>query len=80
MPARRCAIACESWPNSPMYATCPLCGESTKTFYTADPSVTPEEARSIVLHGLFDTYYEEHCRKLGIPVEGPIPSEVLVGS
>lgn len=80
MPARRCSLACESWPNNPLFNTCPTCGEGTSLFFGAEPSITLEEAKRARLYALFEEYYARRCGDLGIPSEGPLPAEFLVGS
>ena len=72
MPARRCDIGCESWPDEPIFGHCAVCGESTTRFSNIDPTVDRDEARSLKLHELFEKYYERRCLKLGIPVDGPL--------
>ena len=75
MPARRCDIGCESWPDDPIFTTCTYCGEQTRRVRNATPTVEFEEARSIKLHELFDLFYERRCEAKGIPSEGPMPAE-----
>lgn len=70
---RRCAIGCESWPDELIYQKCPECGEPTERISNLSP-IHPEEGRSILRHKAFERFYEDHCRKKGQPVEGPLPS------
>lgn len=71
---RRCDMGCESWPDEMIYQKCPLCGEATTRFANLQPK-DPEDARSVLRHQAFERFYEEHCRKRGIPVEGPLPTQ-----
>lgn len=68
---RRCDNGCESWPDHPLYETCPRCDEHTKRFSNLTP-LDHDEAQSIYLHIAFEAYYEERCATLGVPVEGPL--------
>lgn len=74
MPARRCSIGCESWPDKAIFNTCAVCGEPTHYVYNDEPSMTLEEAKLAKLHQLFEEFYERRCAQLGIPSEGPLPS------
>ena len=72
MPARRCDIGCESWPDEMIFATCTYCGEKTTRYEKMEPTVSREKARSVKLHELFDKFYERRCEQLGIPADGPL--------
>lgn len=73
MPARRCAMGCESWPDEPIFGTCSVCGEQTQRVRNINPTVSREYARSMKLHELFEKFYARRCARLGIPAEGPLP-------
>lgn len=73
MPARRCSIGCESWPDEDLFIRCTICGEATTRISNAQPTIDREAAVSAKLHELFDAFYERRCDKLGIPAEGPLP-------
>lgn len=75
MPARRCDIGCESWPDDPIFTTCTYCGEPTTRVRNINPKISFEEARSIKLHELFERFYERRCKRLGIEADGPLPKE-----
>lgn len=72
MPARRCEIGCESWPDDDIFITCSVCGERTRRVGNISPTIPFEEARSIKLRELFDEYYARRCERMGIPAEGPL--------
>lgn len=71
MPARRCAIGCESWPDKPLYAKCPVCGEETRRISNIN-SLSDDEAQSILLHTEFERYYQRYCEQKGQPSEGAL--------
>lgn len=77
MPARRCAIGCESWPVNDIFITCSYCGERTRLVGNIDPTISFDEAKSIKLHELFDLYYEKRCLKKGIPSDGPLADDPM---
>lgn len=77
-PGRRCGICCESWPDEPIYSKCPQCGEQTKRFNNLEP-MPSAEAKSILLHKQFETYYERRCARRGMPADGPLPEAIMCG-
>lgn len=68
---RRCDFGCESWPDHDDYATCPACGEETTRYSNLKP-LDADVARSLKLELDFESYYEEHCKQLGMPVEDQV--------
>lgn len=68
---RRCDLGCESWPPLELYAKCLHCGEPTKVYGNLQP-LDEDEAKSILLHKEFETYYERYCALNDQPVEGPL--------
>lgn len=74
MPARRCAIGCESWPDEAIFTTCVHCGEQTRRVNGAEPTIDREDARILKLHELFEQFYAKRCVELGIPSDGPLPA------
>jgi hypothetical protein len=72
MPARRCSIGCESWPDEPLFTTCIYCGERTGRVRNIEPTIDREEASRLILHALFDNFYKKRCLRMGIPPEGPL--------
>ena len=75
---RRCELGCESWPDTEAFKKCPECGEPTRRMSGLSP-LALEEAQSVLRHYQFERAYEEHCRKLGQPVEGPLPEAAVCG-
>lgn len=75
MPARRCSIGCESWPDEDLFATCSHCGGETQRINNISPTVDRAAAVSFKLHSLFDDWYERRCQELGIPSHGPLPDD-----
>lgn len=82
---RRCSIGCESWPDEGIYAKCPRCGETTTRYSGLEP-LSHAEAKEIRLAeqakdaidprvARFEAFYATRCRELGIPIDGPLPSE-----
>lgn len=69
---RRCSIGCESWPDEPIFAKCPICGETTRRYRGLKP-LSNAEAQSVLLNAEFETYYARYCAKRGQPAEGPLP-------
>jgi hypothetical protein len=78
MPARRCAIGCQSWPDEPIFSSCTHCHEPTRRVNNIEPDIEREEAKLLKLHDLFDRYYERRCATLGIPSEGPLVEDAEV--
>lgn len=72
---RRCELGCESWPDEPVFQKCPECGGPTKRWKNLDP-IDHDEAESIAKHKAFERFYEDHCRRLGIPVAGPLGDDL----
>lgn len=75
---RRCSLGCETWPDEMVYRKCYICGEETRR--VRGESVEPlskSEAMKIALYHEFEAYYERRCRRLGIPVEGPLPEPTM---
>lgn len=72
MPARRCSIGCESWPDNPIFTLCLHCREATDRVADIEPTIEFEEARSLVLHDLFERFYVRHCAQQGIAGDGPL--------
>lgn len=68
---RRCDLGCESWPDSDEYDYCAHCGEPTTRYRGLYP-LDEDEARSEVAHAKFEAYYEKHCERKGISVDGPL--------
>lgn len=68
---RRCDLGCESWPDEMLYLKCPICGEETTRFSNLRP-LPEDEAKSILLHKQFETYYERYCTIAGQSVDGPL--------
>jgi hypothetical protein len=66
---RRCEAGCESWPDDPRYATCPLCAEPTTRYRNLQPLSQSEAA-----HRAFEAFYEERCAARGVSVDGPLPA------
>lgn len=75
MPARRCSIGCESWPDDAIFTTCVHCGEQTRRVNNIEPTIDREEAKSLKLHELFEKFYERRCHVVGIPSDGPLPDD-----
>ena len=73
---RRCDLGCESWPDEPIYSTCPACGEATKQYTNLTP-LDPEDAQRFLLLAQFEEFYARRCALRGISVDGPIPEEAL---
>lgn len=73
---RRCDLGCESWPDEPIYKKCPTCGEPTKRFSNLTV-LSPEEARSKLLHTEFETFYERRCAARGVATDGRLPQHYL---
>lgn len=71
---RRCDIGCETWPDQPIFAKCPECGEKTGRFRNLEP-MDVDEAHSIVRHKAFEHYYERRCAQRGVTVDGPLPDD-----
>lgn len=71
---RRCALGCMTWPDILLFQRCYICGEETRRVRgdSVDP-ISDEEAMKIASYHEFEKFYERRCRRLGIPVEGPIP-------
>lgn len=65
-------MGCEEWPDQMLYNKCPACGEQTSRFSNGDP-IDEDVAKRLLLDTQFEAYYERHCAKRGIPVDGPIP-------
>lgn len=74
---RRCALGCESWPDEPIYSTCPACGEPTTRATNLTP-LEPEAAQHFLLQAQFEEYYARRCALRGIPTDGPIPEETVL--
>lgn len=70
---RRCTLGCETWPDALLFRKCYVCGEDTRRVRgeTVEP-LSDEEAMKIVLYHEFEKFYERRCRRLGVPVEGPL--------
>lgn len=75
MPARRCSIGCQNWPDEQIFRHCAICGEVTQRVGNAEPDLEREEAKSLLLEYLFEKYYAMWCQQRGQPVEGPLPEE-----
>jgi hypothetical protein len=73
VPARRCDIGCESWPDKAIFSTCLDCGEPTERVGNIEPTISDEDAEVRLLYVQFDRYYERWCAAKGQPVEGPLP-------
>lgn len=73
---RRCAIGCESWPDSDEYKVCPSCLEPTKRYRNLTP-LTEDEGKFKKLHIEFEEYYERRCLDRGISANGPIADEFV---
>lgn len=58
---RRCAMGCETWPNTDDYLTCPKCGEPTRVGRDAVP-LEPDVARGLLRQAQFERWLEEHGR------------------
>lgn len=60
MPALRCSDCGINWPSKPAanYNPCPLCGEKTDSFQSAEP-IPDEEASSLRSHALFREWLEK---------------------
>lgn len=59
----RCSICGECWPPEAAWQKCPQCGEATSPFQEAAPTKTPEEAKSINSHRLFEEYLEKEGKR-----------------
>ena len=68
---RRCSAGCASWPDLVLYATCPLCGEST-TRFSGLSVLDTDEALKMKRHAEFEHYYERYCSDRNQPVDGPL--------
>ncbi len=55
MAARRCIAGCETWPNTPIYHSCPVCLQPTRYVHDAIP-IGHSEAR----HAAFEAHYRRH--------------------
>lgn len=75
MPARRCDIGCQSWPDEPIFTHCVHCGELTTRVRNIEPDIDRDEARSLKLHELFDKFYALVCAQRGIPADGPLEAD-----
>lgn len=63
MPARRCAIGCESWPDEDEYKTCFVCGEPTRRLGNVNPTMTAEDAVARLREAQFQAYLEASGRE-----------------
>jgi hypothetical protein len=55
-----------------IFGTCLECGGPTERVKNAEPDYEFNEARNLLLHSLFEQYYERHCADRGVPVDGPL--------
>lgn len=69
---RRCSIGCQTWPNDPEYAECPVCGEPTRIYRGVHP-ISQEEAQKALRRAEFEDFYENEWT----PDETPITDEEL---
>ena len=73
-PARRCSMGCETFPDDVAFRHCPICGELTDRISNGIP-IEQEEAERLVLHALFEEFYEKWCLERGQPFDGPLPEK-----
>lgn len=62
MPARRCSIGCESWPDHEDFKVCIVCGEPTRRVGNIKPTVDDEEAKRLLSEARFEAWCVENDR------------------
>jgi hypothetical protein len=70
---RRCDLGCESWPDADEFSKCLRCGGPTTRYSNLQP-LSLAEARSIKRHVEFERFYEDRCKRLGVPPSGALPA------
>lgn len=62
MSAKRCTMCGISFPAADEWAACAQCGGKTDPISNDDPTITQEEAQSILKHRKFEEYLEQEGR------------------